>query len=162
MPASSIALDRGDRVVIVGESDAFYEVVYSEGDVRKDPLLIGRDDARLHVDKRFVRPDDQPAPDAWDGYARPGSSVYASALMTGDPLRTLEANEQVRVLDSYGDYAFVQLADGMQGYAALEAVGSEPIEEQVESPVYFEETYIRAKAMSPRMTTTRSACTFGG
>ncbi len=114
------------------------------------------------MDKRFVRPDDQPAPDAWDGYARPGSSVYASALMTGDPLRTLEANEQVRVLDSYGDYAFVQLADGMQGYAALEAVGSEPIEEQVESPVYFEETYIRAKAMSPRMTTTRSACTFGG
>lgn len=162
MPASSIALDRGDRVVIVGEIDAFYEVVYPEGDVRKDPLLIGRDDARLHVDKRFVRPDDQPAPDVWDGYARPGSSVYASALMTGDPLRTLEANEQVRVLDSYGDYAFVQLADGMQGYAALEAVGSEPIEEQVESPVNFEETYIRAKAMSPRMTTTRSACTFGG
>ena len=137
-------------------------MVYPGGDVRKDPLLIGGTMRVCTWTSASCAPTTSLLLMLGTGYARPGSSVYASALMTGDPLRTLEANEQVRVLDSYGDYAFVQLADGMQGYAALEAVGSEPIEEQVESPVYFEETYIRAKAMSPRMTTTRSACTFGG
>ncbi|WP_165054695.1 hypothetical protein [Adlercreutzia sp. ZJ305] len=97
-------------------ADAYYRAEY--------------DGKTVYVAKSAVRTSAEEAPEQWTGYAAADAIIYARPDFTGDDILTLQLNEEVTVLDSFGDLLFVRNADGFEGYVPSDKIMREPIEEE--------------------------------
>lgn len=105
-------------------ADAYYRATYNG--------------AVVYVEKSAVRTSDEEVPETWVGYAAEGAIIYANPDFTGEDILTLQLNEEVTVLDSFGDLLFVRNADGYEGYVPADMIMRERYEEPevVEVPDY--------------------------
>ncbi|WP_165171914.1 hypothetical protein [Adlercreutzia sp. ZJ242] len=97
-------------------ADAYYRAEY--------------DGKTVYVAKSAVRTSAEEAPEQWTGYATADAIIYARPDFTGDDILTLQLNEEVTVLDAFGDLLFVRNADGFEGYVPADKIMREPIEEE--------------------------------
>lgn len=95
----------------------------------------------VYIDKASVRTSEEAAPEEWTGYAAEGAIIFANPDFTGDDILTLQLNEEVTVLDSFGDLLFVRNADGFEGYMPVDKVLREPAPEPEPEPE-AEPTYV--------------------
>ena len=79
----------------------------------------------VYIAKNLVRTSEEKAPEQWIGYAAEGAIIYANPDFSGDDILTLQLNEEVTVLDSFGDLLFVRNADGFEGYMPADKVMKE-------------------------------------
>lgn len=87
----------------------------------------------VYIAKSLVRTSEEKAPEQWIGYAAEGAIIYANPDFSGDDILTLQLNEEVTVLDSFGDLLFVRNADGFEGYMPADKVMKEKAPEASES-----------------------------
>ena len=86
----------------------------------------------VYIAKNLVRTSEEKAPEQWIGYAAEGAIIYANPDFSGDDILTLQLNEEVTVLDSFGDLLFVRNADGFEGYMPADKVMKEKTPEASE------------------------------
>ncbi len=116
-------LQRGDELTNVvaaddlsgAYADAYYKAVYG-GEV-------------VYVEKSLVRTSDEAAPEQWVGYAAADAIIFAKSDLSGENILTLSLNEEVTVLDAFGDLLFVRNADGFEGYVPADKIMREKVEE---------------------------------
>ncbi len=101
-----------DAVTVLGQWENYYIVEGQEAD-----LLVSMDLLRL---------DEEQAPKASAGYAKSKTKVYATAYLTGESLKTLKLNTKVQVLDTKGDWAYIQWGDST-GYVAKSQISAKKI-----------------------------------
>lgn len=117
------SLSRGEKLTNVvpatdlsgAYADTYYRAVY-EGKT-------------VYIEKKWVRTADEVAPEQWTGYATADAIIYAKRDLSGDDILTLQLNEEVTVLDAFGDLLFVRNADGFEGYVPADKVMREKAEE---------------------------------
>lgn len=102
IPAVLETLGRGDSVDIVKSFDEAHYIVKRE-------VGYGL------VEKNLVRMEAEPAYEAWTGYAYQNAKVYGNYRLAGEPVRSLDVNTSVQVLDDLGWCCLVEV-DGMAGY----------------------------------------------
>lgn len=102
IPAVLETLGRGDSVDIVKSFDEAHYIVKRE-------VGYGL------VEKNLVRMEAEPAYEAWTGYAYQNAKVYGNYRLAGEPVRMLDVNTGVQVLDDLGWCCLVEV-DGMTGY----------------------------------------------
>ena len=105
-------LDRGAQLVIIDELENF-NLVDMGG-------LIGL------IEKQFLRPDDEAAPEERTVYARETVSIYPTVYMEDEPVAQAGFNEALTVLDEFGDIMLVG-KDGLCGFILSSFVGDSPI-----------------------------------
>ena len=116
-------LQRGDELTNVvaaddlsgAYADAYYKAVYG-GEV-------------VYVEKSLVRTSNEAAPEQWVGYAAADAIIFAKSDLSGENILTLSLNEEVTVLDAFGDLLFVRNADGFEGYVPADKIMREKVEE---------------------------------
>lgn len=116
-------LQRGDELTNVvaaddlsgAYADAYYKAVYG-GEV-------------VYVEKSLVRTSDEAAPEQWVGYAAADAIIFAKSDLSGEDILTLSLNEEVTVLDAFGDLLFVRNADGFEGYVPADKIMREKVSE---------------------------------
>ncbi|MDO4289878.1 MAG: hypothetical protein Q4C41_01430 [Eggerthellaceae bacterium] len=127
VPALSVVLDRDAQVNVIGEKDSYYLVEYQPADSESILTPGNTKPAQLYIEKRFVRLSSETTPDVWTGFAQTDATLFDSALFSGEGIHSVNQNDEITVLDSFDECAFVQLADGTQGYMPLDALGTEPV-----------------------------------
>ena len=105
-------LDRGAQLVIIDETEAFYRVDMGG--------VTGL------VEKQFLRPDDETAPEERTVYARENLSVFPTVYREGEPVARAGFNEALTALDAFGEYLLVEKG-GVSGYILASQVGDWPI-----------------------------------
>ena len=108
VPAVLATLSRGDTVDVVDSYDEKHVVVKTEQGYGL-------------VEKNLIRMTSEPAYEAWTGYAGNKSELYDNFRLTGEPVKTLQSNAQVEVLDDLG-YCYLVRDEDTTGYIALEKV----------------------------------------
>ncbi len=86
----------------------------------------------VYIAKNLVRTSSEAAPEQWTGYAAEGAIIFAKPDFSGDDILTLQLNEEVTVLDSFGNLLFVRNADGFEGYMPADKVMREKASEASE------------------------------
>ena len=84
----------------------------------------------VYVAKSAVRTSDEAAPEQWVGYAAQDAIIFAKPDFSGEDILTLQLNEEVTVLDAFGDKLFVRNADGYEGYMPADKVMREKVVEE--------------------------------
>lgn len=105
-------LDRGVQLEIIDELDEFYQVDMGG--------LTGM------VEKQFLRPDDEAAPEERTVYALETISIYPTVYLEDDPVAQAVFNEAMTALDEFGAYLLVE-KDGVRGYILTSQVGAAPV-----------------------------------
>ena len=112
VPMVLAVLSRGDTVDVAGAFDENHYIVKLEtgyGLVEKNLL-------RLEGETPFA---------AWTGYAYQNARVYDNYRLAGEPVKTLEADTQVEVLEDLGWCCLVE-CDGAAGYMKPETIAKNP------------------------------------
>ena len=86
----------------------------------------------VYIAKNLVRTSSEAAPEQWTGYAAEGATIFSKPDFSGDDILTLQLNEEVTVLDSFGNLLFVRNADGFEGYMPADKVMREKAPEASE------------------------------
>lgn len=120
IPAVLAELSRGDKVDVVGAFDERHYTVKLETGYGL-------------VEKNLVRLEGEPAFDPWTGYAYRDAALYDNYRLAGEPARYLEANAQVKVLDSLGWCCLVE-CEGATGYMRMEDLASHAISDDQAAP----------------------------
>lgn len=122
-PATVSAMVKADNVLIPGpelmRGDELTNVspateltgVYADSYYRAD-----FNGTTLYVPKQFVRTSEEPAFVQWTGYAATGAIIYKRPDFQGDDSLALQVNDELSVLDAFGDTLFVASEDGYEGY----------------------------------------------
>ena len=76
-----------------------------------------------------MRTSNEAAPEQWVGYAAADAIIFAKSDLSGEDILTLSLNEEVTVLDAFGDLLFVRNADGFEGYVPADKIMREKVEE---------------------------------
>ena len=105
-------LDRGAQLIIIEDLGDYYQVDMGG--------LIGL------VEKQFLRPDGEAAPEERTVYAHEALSIYPTVYREDEPLAQAGFNEALTALDAFGDYLLVE-KDGVSGYILASQVGDAPI-----------------------------------
>lgn len=101
-------LSRGDSVNVAGTYDAAYTVV-------KTDLGFGLIETRL-----LLACDEEPY-STWTGYARWGTTLYDNYDLSGEPIWTLQTNQEITVLDVLENCYLVETESG-NGYVSIDKV----------------------------------------
>lgn len=94
-------LPRGHSLPITGERDDFY--------------IVSIDGTDALVEKRFVRLESAAAYEAWDGYAKDKTELFATAYLEGEPVAALKLNAKVCVVEDLAGALLIEWED-VQGY----------------------------------------------
>ncbi len=121
-------LDRDDVITSVAPAD---ELTGAHAGKYYRAVVNGK---TVYVEKSAVRTSEETAPEEWTGYAAEGAIIFANPDFTGDDILTLQLNEEVTVLDAFGDLLFVRNADGFEGYMPADMVLREPAPEPEPEP----------------------------
>ena len=106
------ALDRGTQLAIVGEDGEYYQVETGE--------FTGL------IEKQFLRPESEAAPEARTVYARGTVSIYPTVYLCGEPVAEAHFNEALNAIDEFGPYLLVE-KDDVQGYILSSETGNAPV-----------------------------------
>ena len=87
-------LDRGAQLIIIEDLGDYYQVDMGG--------LIGL------VEKQFLRPDGEAAPEERTVYAHEALSIYPTVYREDEPLAQAGFNEALTALDAFGDYLLVE------------------------------------------------------
>ena len=91
----------GEQLKVIGKFMNYYVVEQEDVD-----LLISKEMLRMEGEEPF---------ESWNGYSRSGTEVFDNPYMRGEPVATLDKNTQVTILESKGDWAYIEW-DGGKGY----------------------------------------------
>ena len=105
-------LERGAQLAIVDEEGDYYLVDMGE--------FIGL------VEKQFLRPGSESAPEARTVYARGTVSLYPTVYLCGETVAEVPNNEALTAIDEFGPYLLVE-KDEARGYILASEVGSAPV-----------------------------------
>lgn len=103
-PAILTLLNRGTMVDVVGEYD-------------EDHYVVKTDAGYGLIEKQLLRFSGEDAYAVWTGYAHGSASVYGHYQLTGEPVRSLNLNTKVEVLDEL-KYCYVVKVGEVSGYMA--------------------------------------------
>ena len=112
IPAVLEVLSRGDTVDLVG---AFDEKHY----------IVKREIGYGLVEKNLVRPEQDPAYEAWTGYAYQNAAVFDNYRLAGNAVKKLPSDTKVDVLDDLGWCVLVK-HEGKTGYMKPEGLAKTP------------------------------------
>lgn len=113
-PAILMLLNRGDTADVVGEYDDDHYVVKTEAGYGL-------------IEKQLLRLSDNPAYEVWTGYAHSGAPVYGHYQLTGKPVKSLNLNTKVEILDEL-KYCYVVKTGEVSGFMAKAQVSKSYIQ----------------------------------
>ena len=113
IPAVLDVLSRGDTVDVVKAYDEKH-------------IIIKLETGYGLVEKNLIRLDTVPAYESWTGYAYQGAELYDNYRLAGEPVRTLEVDEEVQVLEDLGWCCLVE-QNGNIGYIKQENLAKNPL-----------------------------------
>ena len=105
-PAVLTRLSRGSQVDVVKDYDETYVIVYTQ--------------AGYGLMEKCLLTSDTPY-EPWTGYALWNKGFYDNYLLTGDPVRLLQTNTKIEVLDEYDNCCVVTVEDTL-GYMKREDI----------------------------------------
>ena len=105
-PAVLTRLSRGSQVDVVKDYDETYVIVYTQ--------------AGYGLMEKCLLTSDTPY-EPWTGYALWNKGFYDNYLLTGDPVRLLQTNTKIEVLDEYDNCCVVTVEDTL-GYIKREDI----------------------------------------
>ena len=97
--------DIGTQLKVVGKFRSYYVVEQED-----ENLLVNMDLLRLESDPVF---------ESWTGYSKFGTEVFDNPYFRGEPIATLNQNTPVTVLESSGNWACIEWAEGT-GYVSAD------------------------------------------
>lgn len=100
-------LARGAAVEVTGEQDAYY--------------ILTIDGVRVLVEKRLIRLESAAEYEAWEGYAKSGTPVYASYHLAGEEIASLKGNARVTVREDLGGCYLIEWEETL-GYASADRI----------------------------------------
>ena len=113
VPAILAVFSRGDTLDVVGAYDESHYVVQLENGYGL-------------VEKRLLAMANDPAYEAWTGYARWDAKVFDNFRLSGTPVKALSTNIRVEVLDDLGECLVVRVGD-ITGFVSAKTVSKYPI-----------------------------------
>lgn len=117
-------LQRGDVLTNVQEASELNSAYVN------DYYRATLNDKTIYIKKDSVRLSNETVPEEWTGYADENAIIYKKSDFTGEEILSLLLNEEVTVLDSFGDLLYVRNADGFEGYVPVDKIMHEKKEEE--------------------------------
>ena len=97
--------DIGTQLKVVGKFRSYY--------------VVEQEDVNLLVNTDLLRLESDPVFESWTGYSKSGTEVFDNPYFRGEPIATLNQNTSVTVLESSGNWACIEWAEGT-GYVRAE------------------------------------------
>lgn len=97
--------DIGTQLKVVGKFRSYY--------------VVEQEDANLLVNMDLLRLESDPVFESWTGYSKFGTEVFDNPYFRGEPIATLNQNTPVTVLESSGNWACIEWAEGT-GYVSAD------------------------------------------